>query len=189
MNTYEELPTLLQEIQDRLINEISGAAMTHGANELIGEMRTRIFSKGINSDGGQIGNSYSETPIYVPKEVFIRKGSFTAKGKENKGIFKNGNERKTMHLEHGYKELREIQGRQTAFVDWRYSGSLEKSIEAVREDDKHILVAITDGLESTKRKGLEEKSNQTVFTPSESDMQHYENVMAIEIEKIFEAIT
>lgn len=188
MTTLDQYPELIRGIQERLINEISGVALTHGANELMAEMRTRIFTKGLNSDGSPIGNAYSEKPIYVSKDVFIRKGAFTPKGKTSKGNFKNGNERKTMFLEHGYKELRDIQARQTDHVDWRYSGSLEKSIEVVREDERNVLIAITDGDESAKRKGLEERSNQKVFTPSESDMTHYENVMADEIEKIVESI-
>lgn len=188
MESMEQLPNKLLELHANLVKEISEVAMIHGANELIGEMRDRIFNKGLNSSGNPIGNSYSTTPTYVSKDVFIRKGSFTPKGKENKGNFKNGKERKTMYLEQGYKELRDIQGRQTAKVDWRYSGSLEKSIEAVREDSNSVLVAITDGLESSKRKGLEEQSGQTVFTPSESDIQHYEEVMGTEIDKIFKAL-
>lgn len=188
MSTFEELPNLLLEIQKRLINEISGAALTHGANELVGEMRKRIFSKGLDSSGNQIATGYSSTPTYVPKKVFIREGSFTAQGKENKGNFKNGNERKTMYLEHGYKELREVQGRQTSFVDIRYSGSLEKSIETLREDENNVVVAITDGLESTKRKGLEDNYGKDIFTPAPTDLQHYEDVMAGEIERIMESI-
>lgn len=188
MTTLDQYPELVREVQQRLIDEISGVALTHGANELMLEMRNRIFSKGLNSEDAPIAMKYSEKPIYVEKDVFIRKGAFTPKGKVNKGNFKNGNERKSMYLPQGYKELREIQGRQTNHVDWRYSGSLEKSIEVVREDDKNVLIAITDGDESAKRKGLEERSKQTVFTPSASDMKRYEDVMAEEVERIIDSI-
>ena len=188
MASFDELPSLLNEMQQKLINELSSVALVHGANVLVSEMKQRIFAQGLTSDGVPITLSYSTTPVYVSKDVFVRKSSYMPKGVKNKGNFKNGNERKTMYLEHGYKELREIQGRQTNHVDLRYSGSLEKSIEVLREDERNVLVAITDGLESTKRKGLEEHYGVTIFKPAQKELKLYEDTISDEVDRITAAL-
>lgn len=179
----EEIPSFLTDLQQKVVNELKTTILFHGANELASQMKKRIFTQGKDANGSIIQSKYSETPTYVNKDVFVRKGAFTPKGKENKGNFKNGKERKTMYLPQGYKELRDIQGRQTSFVDWRYSGSLEKSIETMKNNND-VVIAIVDNEESIKRKAIEERTGKDIFTPSVSELEYYENVIAKEIENL-----
>lgn len=123
--------------------------------ELEAKHKQRIFGEGKNSEGGQIGE-YSKKAGYYAKNKFVRTGAFTPQGKERKGNFKNGKERKTMYLAEGYSELRDIQGRQTEYVDVKVNGSLERSIGIVKISDA-VLYGVRDAYESKKLEGLNEQ--------------------------------
>lgn len=103
------------------------------ATVMLDKMRQRLFQKGISGDGSKVGN-YSTTPMYASKKAFVGSGfspqgknaKKTATGKLSKGS-KNrsdGTGRKSMYLAGGYKQLRQVQGKETSFVNLQYSGLL-----------------------------------------------------------------
>lgn len=152
---YEALISRLEGISKKLdaagVDVICVAAMT----ELEAQHKQRIFAEGKDSTNAPIGK-YSTKSAYYTKDSFIRTGAFKAQGKENKGAFKNGKERKSMFLQGGYSEFRDIQGRQNNTVNLKFSGSLERSFRVVKFGDD-TLYGTTDAHESEKFEGLTEK--------------------------------
>lgn len=181
---FEELPEQLDSLREKLIREMQERVLFAAAIEMKGEMIDRIFNKGKMNDGASIGK-YKEYETYVPKEKFVRTGAFVKRGKENEGDFQNGKERKTMFFKDGWGGVRAAQGRQKEYKDFRYSGSLERSIQVVRIGDI-IVVAITDSFESKKRQGLEAQQNATdkIFPAGQGDFVVFKESVDREIEFI-----
>lgn len=119
------------------------------AQETHRRMIDRLFEKGQGADG-KLG-AYSTEGAYFTKKQFKNKGAFKAKGKTGKTKFEDGTPHTSMFLDQGYKELKEIQGYEGAFVNLQYSKDLRNDFStglSIR-DDKVVAVV--------KRKGNSEK--------------------------------
>jgi hypothetical protein len=167
--TLEEAPEFFENLRARIIEAATERAIPAAANTMAAEMKERIFSLGKAADGGDIGQ-YSAKAGYFVRSQFIRQGAFKPIGKNGDVKKENGTQRKSMFLKGGYKELREIQGRQTNKKDFRYSGSGERSIKVVHEE-KRTLIAITDEKESKKLRGAEKQSGKIVFVAAETEIE------------------
>lgn len=112
------------------LDETARRVSTAAALTMLAKMKQRIFRLGLDSSNSQIG-SYSIDPFYQNpnKLVGVPTGSVKPAGKNGLGIFKNGNPKKTKYLAQGYKELRELVGRQSDYVDLNFSGSLQLSMQ------------------------------------------------------------
>lgn len=187
-----DLNNLNEALKDKLkeINEGSFRASVAAATALKAEMLDRIFGQGKDSTGGKIG-SYSTKPYYADKESFIRKGSFKPVGKYGDKKFttgkKKGQPHQSMYLKGGYKEFRDIQGRQTQAVDLKLSGSLFNAIVLAQENNT-TLIGITSQRESNKRKGNEKHFGKPIFKPAKSDVAIFEQALIDEVQAIKEAI-
>jgi len=78
-------------------------------SQTFADTRKRIFDDGIDSLGAKIIDGYSTKPFYVPVKASSK---IRPKGKDGKGKFKSGRPKKSRYLPGGYKELKEIVGRQ-----------------------------------------------------------------------------
>lgn len=150
-NDFNTFALKLEELVKNLDSEMPDLISTVVMVELEAKHKQRIFSEGLNSDGEKIGE-YSKESGYYSKEIFIRKGAFKQQGKDKKGKFKNGKERKSMFLPGGYTEFRDIQGRQTEFVNIKFSGSAERGIGIVKLGSS-TLYGTRDLKESKKLEG------------------------------------
>ena len=127
MNISERLEILAQVVNDdNTARRISQAA----AIQVIAEYKQRIFFLGLDTSGGSIGQ-YSVNPFYInPLSLTtVSAGGIKPQGKNGQSVFKNGNPHKTKYLTQGYKELRDLTGRQSNTVDLNFSGSLFQSIK------------------------------------------------------------
>lgn len=127
MNISERLEILAQVVNDdNTARRISQAA----AIQVIAEYKQRIFFLGLDRSGGSIGQ-YSVNPFYInPLSLTtVSAGGIKPQGKNGQSVFKNGNPHKTKYLTQGYKELRDLTGRQSNTVDLNFSGSLFQSIK------------------------------------------------------------
>jgi hypothetical protein len=154
-NPFETFALKLQEMAQVLDNTMPDLISTAVMVELEAKHKQRIFAEGKNSEGEQIGE-YSKKPAYYTKQAFVRTSAFKPQGKENRGKFKNGKERKSMYLAEGYTELRDIQGRQTEFVNAKVTGGAERSVGIVKFGEA-VLYGVRDLLESKKLHGLIER--------------------------------
>ena len=142
MNISERLEILAQVVNDEnTARRISQAA----AFQVIAEYKQRIFFLGLDTSGGSIGQ-YSVNPFYInPLSLTTVKASgVKPQGKNGQSVFKNGNPHKTKYLTQGYKELRDLTGRQSNTVDLNFSGSLFQSIKVTESGSVSAITYTND---------------------------------------------
>jgi hypothetical protein len=155
---YDKLIRKYEEYKRDLPNILEDKILDETAAELQSKVRKRIFTKGLDANGNTISQSYSTKPTVVKKDVFIRPSAF------------KGN--KTMRLEHGYKELRDIQGLQTKTVNLDYSGALKNSL-IVERDQQSVIIGVNDRDNLDKVQKLEKKYQTKIFSFSEKEIQDF----------------
>lgn len=159
---------------------------------MVASIINRITRKGLSTSMNKIGD-YSTKTMYASKEQFVKTGSFKAVGKRGfKGerIVKSGEKYKivktkpkTMFLQNGYKEFREVQGREGAFVNLEYTGSMLGDLDVGRSGSD-VVVGFGNERESKKRKALEKKYGKRIFTASKDDLAKYTEALIKEEKKI-----
>lgn len=128
----------------------------------VGKQKRRIFNDGQSATAGDIGN-YSTDKMYADADDFAVKSKF-----------KPAKNRKTVKLDDGYKELREIQGFQTDKVDLMYTGALftsqgtgtkgmRNAFQYEKESEFVIAVGFTNKLDANKAKGNEKHFGKVIF--------------------------
>lgn len=122
-----------------------------------GRLKQRVFNRGKDTGGNKIGD-YSNAKLYADKDSFAKKSAF-------KPNTKRGN---TMRLDGGYKELRDIQGFQTDYVDTDYTGSLRMSI-AVGDAGSDVVLGFLDSGNAFKAESLETHFNKEIYQVTEEE--------------------
>lgn len=187
----QEYNRRLQELAQGVSERQVQAIVVPAASRLLGNIKNRIQRQGKATDGADIG-TYSSKPFYASKGQFAKKGAFKPVGqrgfkgeriKRVKGKYVKRQKRedwtykvykrkvKTMYLQHGYKQLRDIQGRQTQFIDLTYSTDLMASYQLAQES-KRVLLGLTSEVQSRKREGLEKRFG-AILTGSAKELQEY----------------
>lgn len=163
------------------------------ANELLANVKNRVVRDGKNSDNAQIGN-YSTTAIYVEPSQFINKGAFKPQGKNTVGargkkrtVKPNGQQRKTMYLPNGYKELRDIQGRESDKVNLFYRGDLMLSY-VQQNEPTYILQGLDKESESKKLEGLQKRFGEGLLKPSQEELAEYQKNVIEGVKQIQSAL-
>jgi hypothetical protein len=142
MNISERLEILAQVVNDdNTARRISQAA----AIQVIAEYKQRIFLNGLDSNGSAIGQ-YSVNPFYInPLSLTtVKAANVTPQGKNGNTVFKNGNPHKTKYLTQGYRQLRDLTGRQSETVDLNFSGSLFESIKVTESGTVSAITYTND---------------------------------------------
>lgn len=198
--SVEEYIQRLTDTYGLVSGDLAADVLIVPGEELLEAIKERVFVNGRGTNNNVIGD-YSRKPAYFSPSQFI-KGGFNAQGKRGNigdrlvpsirlkqtgvkrnpskykrySLVKTGNKmesRKSMYLKEGYKELREIQGLQTAFVDLKYSGSLANSYQS-EQDGQSVVLGLTDNINAVKRERLENKYDN-VFYATESEIQQTQN--------------
>lgn len=148
------------------------------ATKMLREIKRRVVQDGANSYMQPLGN-YSTKPFSVTKDKFVNKGAFAptdttkqtvsykVKGKTRKRKV----EKKTMYLRNGYKELREIQNLQAAFIDLKYSGKMIRSFQLAKGENA-VLMGITTDRSAKVYRSLVNRFGQ-FYQPSENEKKIY----------------
>lgn len=169
MNLAEHL-LRMRELAEKAAGEATMQIRVPAANALRGNIINRIQNQGVGSDGGKIG-SYSRKPAYYSKRQFVKKGAFKPAGKSGADKFKNGLPHKSMYVPGGYGQLRDIQGRQSGYVDGTYSGDMMLDYQQ-QVTTKETLLGFTKEKESVKRKAFEQRF-KPVFRATTQEVQDY----------------
>lgn len=166
------------------------------AGELLVEIKNRIVKEGRNSQDNAIGQYsttpiYASQEQFFKKGAFNPQGKGakfgltpgdrlipTARTKTN-STTKNPvrynkfsvvkpdlTARKTMYLEQGYKQLRDIQGLETQFMNFKYRGDLMNSYQ-MQKITEAVLLGLTDEKSAKKREGLENRFGNTFYATQE----------------------
>lgn len=167
----EEYIRNLQNLSTDAVNSSREEIYVRSGNELLANIKNRIQREGKDSNDTAMP-AYSSKAAYFGRDQFVRKSSFKAKGKSGAKNFKSGSPHKSMYLEHGYKELRDIQGRQTAKRDLTYSGDLMLSY-VLGTIENGILLGFNQDKQSKKRKGLEDRNNGPIFYATQSELDDF----------------
>jgi hypothetical protein len=173
--TTEEFRTKLTELSDISAQGI----IVPAANGLLARVKNRIQLDGQNSNGSSIG-AYSSKEGYYSKQQFDKKGSFKAIGKTGKKT------KSTMYIATGYKGLREIQGKPTGSVNETYTGSTMLAYQ-MQPISNGAVIGFTTQKASLIRKGQEAKKGK-IFSPTQEEMNIYNEEVATEAKKVIEAI-
>lgn len=178
------------EIQRRireLAENISTRGMEVASQSFLAVYLDNRFVKGEASDGGKIG-AYSTTPIYAGSKQYVNKGALKPKGKYGDTKHKNGKPYKTAYLPSGYKELKQVQGKQNSFVNLDYSNSLFKAVQLYKDGDSTVI-AIASEKESKKFRGNEKHFGKSIGAPQQKEKELFAELLreetAAEIERLF----
>lgn len=183
--TLEEYTDRLKRLSATYADKAKEAVFVPAANELLATIKNRIVQDGKNSQGSNIGQ-YDTTPAYYGPNAFIKKSSFSAKGKTGEKVFKNGKPHKTEFIPSGYKGLREKQGRRTDVINESYSGGTMLAYQMGINGDA-IVLGMTNTEAAKIRQGQEKKRGK-IFYATKNEIQDYSKNVREESEKLTKQI-
>jgi hypothetical protein len=150
-------------------NEIAKAASLVANLEFLAVYKKRIFQIGLTSV------SYSSRPFYASvskKRPGLPKGKLKPKGKNGKAKFKNGKTKKSQYLRGGYREFRQVFGRQTSAVDFNLTGTSFQSIQLVFRGRK-LVVGSTSAERLNILRGNEKRFKINFLTATEDEIKRF----------------
>lgn len=140
----EEATTRINFITDKTITDW-GNVMLEVAQSANAMLKERIIKTGQNAEG-EMFDPYSTTPMLagyssMTKKAYNKVAGSKKKRKELNWVTLNrgGKNIRLFELAGGYKEYRELHGRQTNFVDFAFSGRMWADVQVVSGDDEHKL--------------------------------------------------
>lgn len=184
LNVHQALMQSMAQRQAAVYNE---RVIIVAATTLVSSINRRIIRRGLKTDGTKIGK-YSEKPFYASPKLFIVKSKNKLTGKTGKKKFKNGKTHKTMFLATGYKQLREIQGRESGFVNLEYTGSMMNDYKVGRSGND-IVIGFTNIEESKKRKANDERFDGPIFAASVDDMAKYKQAVVTQTQQLIKELS
>jgi hypothetical protein len=185
MNAIARLKILSEVIaNENTARRISQVA----AFQVIAEYKQRIFFNGLDSTGDEIGQ-YSVNPFYINPLTLttVKASGIKPEGKNGNKVFKNGNPHKTKYLADGYKELRNLTGRNSDKVDLNFSGALFQSIKIV-EKGLESVVTYTNSDLAEIMEGNEIRFKKDIATVSDAELEQGQEAARNELLAILEEI-
>lgn len=138
----DEATRRIEFIIDKTVSDW-GNVMLQVAQSANAMIKKRVIERGENAQGEQY-DPYSTTPMLtncsqMTQAACQKKTGSKAKRKELKWVTlkRGGKSVRLFELAGGYKEFRELHGRQTGFVDFAFSGKMWANINVVSGDDEH----------------------------------------------------
>lgn len=147
------------------------------------EFKVRIFQDGLDSSNGKIGK-YSEKPFYLTdKDQLAVPSVFKPRGKGGATGPIVNRPRKGMYFEGGYKQAREEQGFESAFVNTDYTGSLRLSIQ-VGNLGEDLVLGFTDEERYKIALELEKRFGKRIYEVSPNEEKIAETAILRELREI-----
>lgn len=140
--TFDEYRMKMDNVIQALQTEPYGALMVEIASDALALIRQRIIQTGQTAEGGQYP-PYSIKPLYTGCKAFINQSKCPAGSKSKRRelkwitINRGGKPVHLFRVEGGYKEFREMNDRQTGFVDFSFSGRMWVNIKIKSTFDEH----------------------------------------------------
>jgi hypothetical protein len=169
--TPQEYISRLQNLSANLQAQGVADIYVPAGNALRAKVINRIVNEGKGTNGQSLGQ-YSTTPAYYERQQFDKQGAFKPQGKRG-----SRPEAKTMYLEQGYRQLRDIQGKETGFKNFEYRGDMIKDFQQGFQSDNAFVIGFTDIVQSKKRKGNELKSG-SAFAASDEELEAFNKEVA-----------
>lgn len=164
----------VEELQSA--NGALDAAMHSAADEQLSLCRDRIHTRGIASDGSDIGQ-YSSTPMYVDPNA--SPGTFQPVGKTGRTVFAStGKPHLTKYFDQGYKQFRQEAGLANDKVTLTLRGDLRDQLTVIKTSAGYGLGWTDDSLYELSQQ-LERKYSKPIWAPTAGE--RYLAVEAVEI--------
>jgi len=209
--TPEEYTEKLQQLHG-LQGSVAELAIMPAAAELLIEIKQRIVNDGKNTAEGNIGQystnpMYVEKSQFINQGAFLAQGKNNTMGitagdrlipavrakqtgvKRNPVNYKrytivkaNLQERRSMYLPEGYKELRSIQGLRTDIMNFKYRGDLISSYQMQRVAET-VLLGLTTEESAKKREGLEKRFGP-VFYATGAEIKRYNDRVTFLLQRL-----
>lgn len=174
-----------KKIQDKLRSLKIANIILPAAQNVQTLYRERLYGNGVDGDNTKIG-AYSTKEMYASKKVFKNKGGFRAQGKKSKKPFANGNERKSMYLNQGYKQLRQVQGYESGYVNLHYSGDLFTDTSGLKIDGESVVVKVSRKINQQKISGLSDKYGKATFKHTKQERKIFAEDVTKRLKKYLE---
>ena len=138
----DEATRRIEFIVDKTVSDWSNVMLevAQSANTM---MKKRIIERGETAEGNKF-DPYSTTPMLtncsqMTQAACNKKTGSKEKRKELKWVTlkRGGKNIRLFELAGGYKEFRELHGRQTGFVDFAFSGRMWADVQVVSSADEH----------------------------------------------------
>ncbi len=187
--TAKQLVAKFGEVQG-LID--TGKIVEIAARDSQSQSVVRIFENGLKSNGGTIGK-YDTKPAYFSPKATPRDTNH--KGKTGKRI-------KTGYYAGGYAELRAQQGRESGFVNVRFTNELQSDYansdvdrtsnrvavpKPIKAGDNTFLITLNKPVNIQKRNGLEGKYG-TIFNLTAKEEQTFLDSQDFNLDKALDKI-
>lgn len=174
--------------------ERNDKALLLAASSVHGKMVTRIFEDGLDSNGNKIGN-YSTKEMLATETQFDKKSKFkqtigktkTGKPKPLWLLFPRAKKKgkkavPVMRISGGYKTFREMQGKESGFVNLRYRGTLRSDFTGSLSKRGRTYVSGTKNKANTpKIDGAEKRFNAVIFRLTKEERNLYNEILRKEL--------
>jgi hypothetical protein len=174
--TLIELSKQLSAFANDLTGQEQGNLMQLLALDSLAMIKKRVQETGVNAKGTKY-DPYSTKPMLASRKGMTQSAydtiaSSKEKRRELKWVTINGH--KLFEVEGGYKQYRELHGRQTGFVDFVFTGRLFGNIKLVSPQSELMngiaVIKATQELEKKKLSGLTERKGE-ILALSKSEEQ------------------
>jgi len=156
--TFTELDKSITKTVKDIQNFHNGTIMASVGMVALTLLRQRVQETGVNAEG-QKYKPYSTKPTLVGCKTFIQKSACTAllgsKPKRKELEWRTVNGHRLAILPGGYKQIRELQGRQTNHVDFSVTNDMWNDINVISKPTDHQKgIAIIGAKKEEEKKKL-----------------------------------
>lgn len=189
--TFGEYNINLSGVVNDLQTGKHGEIMVRMAMTALTMIKKRVQETGVNADG-QKYEGYSTKPMFITEKSFVQKDKFknlvNTKEKRKQLEWRTINGHKLPILKGGYKELRELQTRQTNHVDFSVTNNMWNDINLISSNSEHQQgVAVIGAKQELEKKKLagNTKRKGDILDLSQSEMDELVKYYNLDVLQIF----
>ena len=185
--SFLELSNELNKFAGHIEGTERGSIMIKMANEALILNRQRVQEKGQNADGSAY-KPYSTKPMLAGRTGMTTSAYSSIAGSKDKRAeleWVTYKGRKLFELPGGYKQFRELHGRQTGFVDFTLSGRMWNNVKLVSDRaELNSGVAVIKATEELSKKKLEgnTKRRGEILGLSKSEEERLSDIYEVWVE-------
>lgn len=168
----------------------NGQIMAQVASDALAMVKKRVQDKGENAEGAKFP-AYSTKPMLASRKGMTGKAYSSIAGSKDKRrelewVTINGH--KLFSIPGGYKQYRDLSGRQSGFVDFTFTGSMWNNIKLISPkselDSGVAVIKPTKDIEKKKLAGNTERKGE-ILALSDKEKQRLVQIYESGIENVF----
>jgi len=161
--TLDELMTNIDTLKKYLVEDFNKDIMLLAANDMAADVKDRVQKTGELTDGSK--RKYSTRGFVFKTKDFLQKSAIPKT--------KGGGVPIEVFLKGGYEEFRRIQGLQTAYKDYNYTGEMWRNTKALKEktDSKFVYIGGTTPMAQNKINLNSKRDGQPITMPNPEEIE------------------